>query len=423
MLLTNSQKNSIQAETREAVRAAYQAEVKAQNHTIAKRFSPGYSADEVNDGYSVAVRGKLYTKDGTLVDEPAHGYKTFGEFATDVIKAGSPDSFQSDKLRGWQNKTAGYMETGNQSQGGYLVPVGFANQILSRSLESSIVRPRATYMPMSGNRLEIPAVTDDDHSESLFAGITINKTGEGQQYQASNPKFNLIGLTLHKITGLCYVSDELLEDNPLALEQFLNIAFSQSIAFTEDELFLNGSGAGEPQGMLNSANPALVTVDAVGGQGASTVVAENIRDMWSRMYSQGKPNAIWLYNPEVFPQLFSMSMTVGTGGVPVFMPANTMSGQPYATLMGRPLIETEKCQALGTAGDIALVDPTQYIIGGKGDGTAKMATSVHLRFDYGEQAFRWTLRLDGQSWWLAPLTPKYGTKTLSPFVVLNSSRT
>ena len=91
--------------------------------------------------------------------------------------------------------------------------------------------------------------------------------------------------------------------------------------------------------------------------------------------------------------------------------------------MGRPLIETEKCQTLGTAGDIALIDPTFYLIAGKGDGTPRMATIIHLKFDEGNQFFRWTLLVDGQPWWLDTLTPKYGSATLSPFIILNASRT
>ena len=73
-------------------------------------------------------------------------------------------------------------------------------------------------------------------------------------------------------------------------------------------------------------------------------------------------------------------------------------------------------QTLGTQGDIGLADFSQYLIGDKGG--IKVATSIHLRFDYDETAFRFVLRYDGQPWWLSALTPRRGTSTLSPFVVL-----
>ena len=104
--------------------------------------------------------------------------------------------------------------------------------------------------------------------------------------------------------------------------------------------------------------------------------------------------------------------------------AGGVSGAPYESLMGRPIIYTEKAQTLGTAGDISFVDISRYIVASKSGGEApKVATSIHLKFDYDKQAFRFTMRYDGQPSWTSALTPKYSSSTLSPFVVLNSSRT
>jgi HK97 family phage major capsid protein len=196
------------------------------------------------------------------------------------------------------------------------------------------------------------------------------------------------------------------------------------MAFVQDDDFLNGTGANQPLGVLNSRNPAIITVTAVSGQGASTVIAENIRDMYSRMYPVGQSRAIWLANNDVFPQLFGMSLSIGTAGYPLWLPANSISGAPYSTLFGRPLILTEKCQTLGTAGDIAFVDLSAYIVAGKANGEAPaIASSMHFKFDYGMQSFRFTMRYDGQPLWRSALTPKYSSTTLSPYIVLNSTRT
>ena len=373
---------------------------------------------------------KLTPGDGVILDEtdkklsdPKAGFKSFGHFCSDLVKAEVSKEI-SPELRNWGSvisKTAGYMEEGDLAQGGYLVPEEFSNKIMERSLETSIVRPRAVIQPMGSNRLVIPADVDTDHSSNYFGGITIYRTGEGGQKTRTNPTFGRIALTLHKVTGLCEVTDELLEDSVIAMEANLSRKFSQAIAFVEDDDFLNGTGANMPIGVLNAANPALVTVTAVTGQGASTIIAENIRDMWMRMYPAGHAKCIWIANIETFAQLFSMEMAVGTGGVPVWLPAGGMSGLPYQTLMGRPLIFTEKCQALGTAGDIALIDFSQYMIGQRGG--LKMASSMHLRFDYDATVFRFVLRYDGQPTWLTTLTPRRGSNTLSPFVVLNGTRT
>ena len=142
------------------------------------------------------------------------------------------------------------------------------------------------------------------------------------------------------------------------------------------------------------------------------------------MYPVGQSRSVWLANNDVFPQLFGLNLASGTAGIPLWMPAGGLSASPYSTLMGRPLILTEKCQTLGTAGDIALVDLSAYIVAGKANGEAPaIASSMHFKFDYGMQSFRFTLRYDGQPLWRSALTPKYSSTTLSPFIVLSGTRT
>jgi HK97 family phage major capsid protein len=316
------------------------------------------------------------------------------------------------------------MEEGDLSQGGYNVPTEFGEHIYAGSLEGAIVRPRAQFQPMRSNRIEISADVDASHASTFFGGVTIYRGSEGGQLSASNPTYEKIGLQLHKVTGLCHVTDELLEDSAIAIEADLTRKFSAAIAFVQDDDFLNGTGANQPLGALNSKNPAIITVTAVSGQGASTVIAENIRDMYARMYALGKRRGIWLANDDVYPQLFGLNLASGTAGIPLWMPAGGVSAAPYDTLMGRPLIFTEKCQTLGTAGDIAFVDLSAYIVAGKANSEAPaIASSMHFKFDYGMQSFRFTLRYDGQPLWRSALTPKYSSTTLSPFIVLSGTRT
>ena len=181
-----------------------------------------------------------------------------------------------------------------------------------------------------------------------------------------------------------------------------------------------GTGANMALGAFNAANPSLIPQAIEPAQAINTIMSENIVNMWSRLHPRSQNKSVWIANPECFPQLATMSLAVGVGGIPIWMPAGGLSGMPYQTLMGRPLLYSEKMQALSTQGDIGLADFSQYLTGGKTgpDGGVQTATSIHLRFDYDEVAFRFVLRNDGQPWWLSALTPRRGAATLSPFVVL-----
>jgi len=109
-----------------------------------------------------------------------------------------------------------------------------------------------------------------------------------------------------------------------------------------------------------------------------------------------------------------MSIAVGTGGVPVYLPANGAAGRPFQELYGRRIVTMEQCSAIGDVGDIMLFDPNEYMIIDKGG--IQAAVSIHVMFIYEESTFRWTYRIDGSPLRNKPLTPFKGSKARSPFV-------
>ncbi len=347
------------------------------------------------------------------------GFQSFSHFCHDVYKAGPDHRGASETLQQYLGKAPSGMGEVGGAEGGYLVPEEFATQLLTQALENAIVRPRATAVPMATNAINLPAIGDTDHGSNLFGGITVYRAGEGEQVAASNPELSNVSLKLGKVTGLCYVSDELIEDSPISMEPVLHRLFAAAIAFTEDADFLAGDGVGKPEGVLNA--DALIAVDKESGQSADTITWNNVKAMWARLHPACKKNAVWVASPDTAPQLMAMSQSVGTtGGVAVYLPGNMAAEAPFTTLMGRPVIESEKVPVLGEKGDIGLYDFSQYLVGHRSGPLVRMATSLHVRFDYGETAFRFTLRNDGRSWWKAPLTPRNGGATLSPFVTLEA---
>jgi len=185
-----------------------------------------------------------------------------------------------------------------------------------------------------------------------------------------------------------------------------------------DDAIINGTGAGQPLGVLNSG--CLVTVSKEAGQPAATILAENVIKMWARMWSKSRKNAVWFINQDIEPQLYTMSLAVGTGGIPVYMPAGGLADAPYGRLMGRPVIPIEQCQTLGTLGDVILADLSQYMLADKGG--IQAASSIHVRFVYDETTFRFVYRVDGQPVRASAITPYKGGagNSLSSFVVMET---
>ena len=302
------------------------------------------------------------------------------------------------------------------SEGGFLVKTDQSSEVLKRVHEAGILANRCRRLQISSdaNTIKIPGVDESSRADgSRFGGVRGYWVDEADQVTSSKPKFRLIQLTLNKLAALYYATDEVLQDAAL-LESLASDAFVQEMAFKLDDAIYNGDGSGKPLGVLN-AN-ALVSVTKETGQAATTIEYENIAKMYSRLWARSRSNAVWYANQDIIPQILTMSLAVGTGGVPVYLPANGAAGRPFDTLMGLPIIFNEFSATLGTVGDIALLDLSQYFIAEKGG--IQTAQSIHLRFDYNEQVFRWVYRIDGQPAWNTALTPFKGTNTQSPYIVV-----
>lgn len=302
------------------------------------------------------------------------------------------------------------------ADGGFLVQQEQRNQIIDKVFSVGDLLGRVDRQPVGPgfNGVKLPAVDETSRADgSRWGGIRAYWLDEGAAKTASSPKIRLMDLRLKKLAALIYITDELLADR-VALEAFVSSRVPLEINFKVEDAIINGTGGGQPEGILN-AN-ATVSVAKEGGQAANTVVWNNIKKMYSRMWARSRQNAAWFINQDIESQLFSMSETVGTGGVPVYLPANGAAGSPFATLMGRPVVPIEYCPTLGTVGDIIFADLSQYVLIDKG--SVQAAQSMHVRFLNDEMAFRFVMRVDGQPMWNSALTPFKGTATQSPFITL-----
>ena len=342
-------------------------------------------------------------------------FKSLGDQVRAVIAAGTPGGQTDPRL--YMRAITGTGTT-IPSDGGFLIEPTYSNKILENVWSGSEVLKQITKYSLGGNSnsLKVPGFDESSRATgSRWGGIRGYWTAEAAQFQSSTPKFRMIELNLNKIVCLCYATDELLEDST-AIESYINKAFAGEIAFMVQNAIINGSGAGQPLGILNAG--CMVSVAKEAGQAGSTIVWENILKMWSRLLASSRPNSIWVINQDCENQLNQMSIAVGTGGVPVYMPAGGASGQPYNTLFGRPVVPIEQCPSLGTTGDIMLCDFSGGYIGI--DKKARFDSSIHLRFDYGEQILRATYRFDGQPVLSSPVTPFSAGDTLSHFIKLDT---
>ena len=223
-------------------------------------------------------------------DDPAAGFKNFGEFAQCVKAACIPGSRPDDRLLSLGTKAISGMGEFQSSDGGFLIPPEFSAKIFERVYATDTLLGMTDSYTVSSSGIAFPRNAETSRADgSRKGGIRGYWMDEAAQVTGSKTTFGRFQLSLHKIAVMCYVTDELLSDSAVALDQYLTNAAAEEINFLIGDAIVNGTGAGKPLGILNA--PCLVTQDKEGGQAATTVKTENIVKMWARLFAPCRKNA------------------------------------------------------------------------------------------------------------------------------------
>jgi HK97 family phage major capsid protein/HK97 family phage prohead protease len=292
------------------------------------------------------------------------------------------------------------MIEGSIPSGGASVPEPLAAKWLDDSIESEIIRPRATVWPMESATRKVPGWDCSDQSTGfMFGGFKmefLSETGTGTPQVG---KLRTIELTAKKGAIFAEASNELVEDG-LGFDAQLDRAMRASIGYGMDGFFINGVGApGEPRGLRY--DPAKITVAKESGQVADTILFANLSKMYARMYPAGRNRAVWLANSTAITQL--IGLTIGTTSA--YVPAMTEVGGKFY-ILGREVLFNSHMPVVGDEDDLMFVDLSQYAIGIRRD--MKLEKSNIPGWSQDLMSYRALLRFDGMGTWNAPITPKNG---------------
>ena len=301
--------------------------------------------------------------------------------------------------------------------GGFMIQTQFADQIWQNVAEVGQLAPRCMRLQIGDgfNAIEIIKIKDQSRADGArWGGVQVYFTAEAGTVDPTKIKFEKVRIEATKMMALAYFTKEILRDAP-AVESLTNQAIIDELAVVLDEKIYGGTGGnGMPLGFMNSGSKISISKET--NQAAATIVPQNIVKMVARVFPRFRANAAWLYNPDIEPQLHLMTMPIGTGGVPVFLPPSGLVSAPNGMLYGKPLMPVETAETLGTEGDLVLADLSQYALVEKAG--LSIAKSEHVRFLNDEVVVRFTKELNGQPKYDEAITPKKGSNTLSAFITL-----
>lgn len=388
----------------------------AEANTLIKRLEALGQADIAGSNPTLIV-GKDRAEDKpwgfpVAPDAPAHvkteaRHAALGNFAM-AVKAFYSNQGHDVRLQA----AATGAGTQSDSQLGFAVPAEVAPGIERTMFESGKILGRVDARSITGNTISYNVFSETSRADgSRQGGVLGYWVDEGTAPTASMFKLSRMELKLRKVGALGVMTDELIAD-AVGLGGELEASFERELVFQVENKIIRGNGASAPLGILNA--PCLVSVTKDTGQTAATITTTNLANMWARFPDSSEANGVWLVNKQTRTQLDNLFTPVGTSGVaPRFVnygPKNVLS------MYGAEVVTCEYPEALGTVGDIVLADLKQYRLIRKGG--VEQASSMHVYFSQGEQAFRAFYRVDGQPTPRAAITPFKGSGTQSPFVVV-----
>lgn len=267
------------------------------------------------------------------------------------------------------------MQEGVDAKGGYTVPVKYRNRVLeilhtmgrTRSI-SSVIRTTST------EKFPIEASTP------VFGWVD-----ELGTYTKTDTSFGQGQLDAYKLGGIIQISEELLQDSAINIEEYLARKIALGMDNLEKVAFTTGNGTLKPTGYVTGLTAGTnSTTTAV-----AAITADELFDIWHDLKEEYRPNATWRMNDST---LKAISMLKDGSGVYIYP---TLRDGSKPTLFGRPIVLDDTLPDMATGAKFLVVgDFSYYQIGDRGAMTIQRLNELYA--EDGMIGYKVTARVDGK---------------------------
>ena len=213
--------------------------------------------------------------------------------ATDAYRSGMLNALRTNF-----RQISNVLQEGIDANGGYLVPDEYDSRLIQVLNEENVMRSLGTAITTSGeHKINIAA------TKPAAAWIE-----EGGALTFGDATFDQIILDAHKLHGAVKVTEELLYDNAFNLENYILEQFGKALANAEEDAFINGTGTGQPLGILAETGGAQVGVTT---KSSGKVTADEIIDLVYSLKRPYRKNAVFLANDACVAELRKLKDSTG----------------------------------------------------------------------------------------------------------------
>jgi HK97 family phage major capsid protein len=198
------------------------------------------------------------------------------------------------------------LQASSFSAGGALIPENMSSELIE------LLRPATVVRRMGARVIDNPTGRLDIGRQN--SGATSGWIGEGEAIVPSQPSFGRLVLTGKKLATFVPISNDLLNQVPMGMEDFVGNDMLLSHAVAEDSAYIRSLGTeNKPTGiryLVDQANNVIAT--------AGTTLAQIDEDLTTAMYRVIDANVVgqragWLMHPRTFLYLMTLRDASGAG--------------------------------------------------------------------------------------------------------------
>lgn len=208
----------------------------------------------------------------------------------------------------------------NDEQGGFLAPAEMSTEFVRDLVEVSPIRTVASVRGITSPSVKYPKRT---------GGTNAQWEGEAEEAEESTVTFGQLEVTARKLMTYVDISNELLSDSGGTAEAEVRLALAEDFGKKEGAAFVNGTGAGQPEGLM--VNPDIA--ETVNGN-ATLLSPDAMISLMYALPAMYRNAGVWLVNGTTLGVIRSLK----DGDGRMLWQPSFQAGQPE-TILGRPVIE------------------------------------------------------------------------------------
>ncbi len=241
-----------------------------------------------------------------------------------------------------------------------MVPSDILDRVITKEPTPTRVSGRVTQLQSSKDNLIIPKVnyfTDDLYTTGMRVTWTGEVPASSTAMRVTDPVFGQTHIPVYTAMMSIPVTNDMIEDASFPLVSWLSSKFGETRDLLMDNMILNGSGVGQPAGILlnpgaDNSQPAVLNSGQAASLGSSdTAAAKFLVKISMTVPEQYQPNCVWVMN------LTNTANTIAqfqdANGRPLWgagvMDAGLQEGYLNRRLVGREVVYSGFMPNIGTS--------------------------------------------------------------------------